>query len=109
QQLTCTEFTTPVTVNGDDSYTVLFAQIIALSDESEDTYSFQVAGVDSNCMNVAVLQIGIDVDNGITGTFPIMDFFDAELNEAYGTWVTQNLSNGTSQGAIDIESGTVSI
>ena len=107
QQLTCTEFTTPATVNGDDSYTILLAQRLTSGGFDGTVYTFQVGAVDSNCTTAVVMQLSIEVDNGISGTYPVVEFFDADLNEASGNWVVQNVANGTSQSAEEIASGSV--
>jgi len=104
----CTTLTTSATVNEDDSYTLQVAQLLITDGFEETNYVFQLAAVDSDCDGATILNLSIEVSGNIGGTYPVVDFFDAGLEEASGTFGTGTIS-GLNQSFTDIQSGSVEI
>jgi len=104
----CTTLTTSATINGDDSYTLQVAQLSTSSGFDGTNYIFQIGAVDSDCEESVVLSLIMEVSGDIGGTYPVVDFFDANLNEAHGTVSTLNLGT-SSQTMSEIQSGSVMI
>ena len=106
---TCTTLTTSASVNGDDSYTLQLAQLLAVGGGYGGTnYTFQVGAVNVDCDKSTILSISLEVSGDIGGTYPVVAFFDAGLDEASGGFGTQSLATA-SQTITDIESGSVTI
>jgi hypothetical protein len=102
----CAGFTSlgTATVNGSDENLVV-AQFLA----SGGMYTFQLASISSDCSAQKSINVTIDKPTGtIAGTYPISEFFDADQNEAYGSFITQKF-NPISQTLEDLVSGTVVI
>jgi hypothetical protein len=76
----------------------------------QNNYTFVVSGVSDDCNKQNVLDINIEIASGsrLGGTYPIKDFFDADVNEAYGAFATNQVSP-ISQSSVDLASGTVKI
>ncbi len=108
QSSECSQLSTQATVNGDDSFTLASAQRMINSGFEGTINMFQISAVSSDCNNVVILQIIVEVSGEIAGTYNVVDFFDANLNDAYGSMAFQDLANN-SQSLVEIASGTLVI
>lgn len=84
------------------------AQLIRSSLGSEETYFFQIASIASDCNELHSITFTIEVpeNSSLNGTYQFKDFFDADENDAFGAFTTQQL-NPISSKLVDIESGTL--
>jgi hypothetical protein len=72
-------------------------------------YAFQLSSVSSDCLFKKTISLSINKSTGsIGGTYEIKDFFNADENDAYGSYVSQDLST-RSEILQDLVSGTVTI
>lgn len=97
-----------ITFNGESS-NLIIAQLLVSDFAGSTTYVFQI-GATTDCEVVTTSNITVAVETGtsVTGTYDIIDFFDADDGDAYGSIFTQNLLT-LSQSSSDIASGTVSV
>lgn len=77
---------------------------------STNFYSFQIGSVSDDCNEQKAINFSIQLADGakLNGTYPIKDFFSADINNASGSIISQKLSP-ISQSAVDLASGTVKI
>lgn len=104
----CSELTSQAIVNGDDSFTLLSAQKSAIGGFEGSINMFQLSAINEDCNLVHTLQIIVEFSGNVGGTYNVVDFFDAELNDAYGNVAVQNLSTMSSS-LVEIASGTLVI
>lgn len=76
----------------------------------DDMYGFQITSIDNDCSELTTLGLNVEIPQGDTfgGTYPIKDFFDADLNDAFGTVQKQQLDPVTIT-SLDMDSGTATI
>ena len=103
----CSELTSIATING-EAYTMLGGQLLTSNGFDGIVHLFQLLAIDSGCEESKILNLNIEVPNEVNGTYPVLDFFDAGINEASGAYGTQNLST-QSQSIHEIVSGSVTI
>lgn len=103
----CSELTSIATVNGEE-YTLLAGQLATMSGFEGVVHLFQLAAIDAGCEESKILNLTLEVPNEVNGTYPVLDFIDARINEASGAFGTQNLST-QSQNLHEIVSGNVTI
>ena len=86
------------------------SQLIVTSGFSGDDYVFQFSAINSSCEVLESMNISIEIekDADLDGTYPILDFFDADLNEAYGNVITQTF-NPPGQTLMEMSSGTMEV
>lgn len=104
----CSELNTQATVNGDANYTLLSAQRLTSGGFDGTLFSFQLTAINSDCTLTKTLFINVEVEDEVNGTYDVVDFFDSEINEAYGNFITQNLTSMSTDSA-EITSGSIEI
>lgn len=109
----CDSFTTidgKITVNGVENQLSIAQLLVSADEDFGDTYSFQIAGVSSDCNELTSVFITATVASGskLNGTYPIREFFSADQGEAYGSYTKQKISP-LSQSAEDLVSGTFKV
>ncbi len=94
-----------MTVNG-AKQRLSIAQFIVTS----NFYNFQLGSVSDDCNEQKAINFSIELADGakLNGTYPIKDFFSADINNASGSILSQKLSPVT-QSAVDLASGTIKI
>ena len=103
-QPACTDLTSQATVNGDSDYTLSSAIFQTFG----DSYTFAVQAVKNDCSNSAQFSISYE-SSTVGGTYPILDFFDAENDEASGSYIFLNITGGGSGFQGEFASGTATI
>lgn len=97
----CTELTTQATVNNDSDYTLSSAVFQSFS----GSFTFVIQAVKNDCSNSAQFSLSYE-SSTVDGTYPIVDFFDADDNEASGTYTFLNITGGGSGFQGEFASGT---
>jgi len=99
-----------IEINGDNLSLAIAQLLISGGGGSEDVYIFQIGGVSTDCSELKSINLTVSVPSGepLNGDYNLTDFFDASVNEGYGSSITQNLTAST-QSSVDIESGTANI
>lgn len=94
-----------MTVNG-AKQRLSIAQFIVTS----NFYNFQLASVSDDCNEQKAINFSIQLADGakLNGTYPIKDFFSADINNASGSILSQKVSP-ISQSSVDLASGTIKI
>ena len=85
------------------------AQLLISSGFDGDIYQFQVGGLTNDCNELKTLSFFAEIttNSNIDGTYDILDFFDASLNDVTGVNTTNtNISSGQ-QSLVEIKSGTM--
>jgi len=87
------------------------AQLLITSGFDGDNYLFQVGGLSSECNELKTLSFSAEIttNSDFDGSYEIVDFFDAGLNDV--TSVNTTVSNVTSgqQSLTQINSGTMTV
>lgn len=108
----CTNFPTlsgTMEINGDEVQVSVFQSIASAGGATfGDSYLFQVAGVSDDCNTLTSFNVNFSVPSGTSasGTYDIKEFFDADDDDATGSFITQTIDPIT-QSAVDMISGTL--
>ena len=110
----CTIFVTldgDVEINGDELQLSIAQSIVSAGGGGfGDMYLFQIGGVSNDCNELLSVNFTLMVPTGMspTGTYDIRSFFDADDDDATGSFGRQSL-DPVSQSSVDMNSGSVSI
>jgi hypothetical protein len=87
------------------------AQLLISSDFEGDNYQFQVAGLSADCGQLQSLSFFAEIptDSDFDGSYNIVDFFDAELNDVTGVNTTTTTIASGAQSLVEINSGTMTV
>jgi len=97
-------------IDGED-FNLSLAQLLVTEGFDGDNYQFQVGGLTDNCNELKSLSFltEITTNSDFSGTYNIVDFFDAGLNDVTAvSFTSSNVSNGQ-QSQMQINSGTMTV
>lgn len=99
------------TINGAKN-SISVAQLLITSGGGfgDDVYGLQVGGFTSDCNVLQTFSLFINIPAGgkLNGTYSIVDFFDADTNDAHGSYTEQKISP-ISQSLEDLVSGSFKV
>jgi len=87
------------------------AQLIISSGLEGDSYLFQVGGLSNDCNELRSLNFNVEIptNSDFDGTYAIVDFFGADLNDVTGVSIINlNVAN-QQQSIIEVNSGTMTV
>ncbi len=97
-------------LNG-DVFNLSVAQLLLSEGFDGDVYQFQIAGISSDCNEVRTVSFAAEIttDSDFDGTYNIVDFFDAGLNDVFQVNVVNSTLQPAAQSSVAVNSGTLEV
>lgn len=97
-------------IDGED-FNLTVAQLLITEGFEGDNYLFQIAGLSDDCSELTSLSFSAEIttNSDFDGTYDIVGFFDAGLNDVTTVNVTNTNVTSQQQSLIEVTSGTMTV